>query len=73
MTINKPKELRGLDQKVSGWFGAVAGGPTRAILPPADRVDLRYSLVRFAERINPVPSPIGQANRKACCWRYGER
>ena len=29
---------------VSGWLGWVAERPTRAILPPAEKVDLRYLL-----------------------------
>ena len=33
-----------MDQKVRGWFGWLCERPTRALSPPADRVDLRYSL-----------------------------
>ena len=59
MNVDKPKELKGLDQKVSGWFGGFGDRPTRATLPPADRVDLRYLLVRYVERGNLMASPFG--------------
>ncbi len=44
MNLNKPKELIGLDQKVSGWFVLVFIWATRTVVPPAERVDLRYPL-----------------------------
>ena len=28
-------------------------------------------VINYVERVNPVPSPSGQANRKASCWRSG--
>ena len=30
-------------------------------------------VVEYAERGSPMPSPSGQATRKACCRRYGEK
>jgi hypothetical protein len=73
VNLNKPKELWGLNQKVSGWFGTIAEGPTRTILPPVDRMGLRYSLSITRNVVTSCLRPLGQANRKACCGRYGER
>ena len=73
VNVDKPKELTGLDQKVGGWFGGILDRPTRAVFPPADRVDLRYSLSDTWNVVTPCLRPLGQANRKACCGRYGER
>jgi hypothetical protein len=58
---------------VSGWFGWVAERPTRATLPPAEQSGPKVFAVRYAERGNPMPSPLGQANRKACYKRFGVR
>jgi len=58
---------------VSGWFGWVAERPTRAELPSAEKVDLRYLLSDMWNVVTPCLRPVGQANRKASCGRYGVR
>ena len=58
--LNKPKELTGLDQKVGGWFGAMEYPPTRATLPPADRVGLRYPLSNTRNVVAPCHRPLGR-------------
>jgi hypothetical protein len=45
---------------VSGWFGRIAEPPTRAILPPADRVDLRYLLSDTRNVAIPCLRPCGR-------------
>ena len=30
-----------------------------------------FVVINYVERGNPAPSPYGQANRKASCWRSG--
>jgi hypothetical protein len=45
---------------VSGWFGGLAERPTRAILPPADRVDLRYLLSDTRNVVTPCLRPLGR-------------
>jgi hypothetical protein len=47
---------------VSGWFGWIAERPTRATLPSADRVDLRYLLSDTRNVVTPCLRPLGQAN-----------
>ena len=58
---------------VSGWLGWVAERPTRATPPPAEQSGPKVFVVKYADRGSLMPSPIGQANRKACCWWYGEK
>jgi hypothetical protein len=58
---------------VSGWFGCFNSHPTRAISPPADRVSLTHPLSEVRNVVTPCLRPLGQANRKACWWRYGVR
>jgi hypothetical protein len=60
VNIDKPKELRGLNQKVGGWFGGVAERPTRAVSPPAEQSGPKVFAVGYVERGNPVPSPSGR-------------
>jgi len=45
---------------VSGWFGWIAERPTRATLPPADRVDLRYLLSDTRNVATPCLRPCGR-------------
>ena len=49
-----------MDQKVSGWFGCIEGHPTRAIFPPAERVDLRYPLSDTRNVVTPSLGPLGR-------------
>ena len=49
-----------MDQKVSGWFGGLAERPTRATLPPADRVDLRYLLSDTRNVVTSCLCPLGR-------------
>jgi hypothetical protein len=49
-------------------------GPNPCLVDRMSEVGNRVSAVRYAERGNPMASPpLGQSNRKACCWRYGAR
>jgi hypothetical protein len=43
---------------VSGWFGWVCERPTRAKLPPAERVDLRYLLSDTWNVVTPCLRPF---------------
>ena len=45
---------------VSGWFGGLAEHPTRAELPPADRVDLRYLLSDTRNVVTSCLRPLGR-------------
>jgi hypothetical protein len=73
VNVNKPKELWGLNQN-GKWVVRVDcrtsdTGNTLAGRQSGPKV----FAVRYVERGNPMPSPLGQANRKACCGRYGVR
>jgi len=56
--IDKPKELLGLNQKVSGWFGGLGERSTRVASPPVEQSGPKVFLVRYVERGNPMPSPL---------------
>jgi hypothetical protein len=58
--LNKPNELRGLNQKVSGRLGGVVELPTRATLPPAERVGLMYSMSNTRNVITSYLRPLGR-------------
>ncbi len=45
---------------VSGWFGGIAERPTRTILPPEDRVDLRYLLSNTRNVLTSCLRPCGR-------------
>jgi len=49
-----------LNQKVSGWLRRVCERPTRAALPPAERVDLRYLLSDTWNVVTPCLRPLGK-------------
>jgi hypothetical protein len=71
--LDKPKELTGLNQKVSGWFGGIFGRPTRAIFPPAERVDLRYSLSNTRNVVAPCHRPLGRPTARQADGGMGRR
>ncbi|MFC1857248.1 adenylate/guanylate cyclase domain-containing protein [Thermodesulfobacteriota bacterium] len=48
-----------MNQKVGGWFGGFQGHPTRALFPPAERVDLRYLLSGTRNVVTPWLRPFG--------------
>ena len=58
--LDKPKELVGLDQKVGGRFGGFQRRSTRAIFPPADRVDLRYPWSNTRNVLASFLRPLGR-------------
>ena len=71
--LDKPKELTGLNQKVSGGFGCIERRPTRAIFPPADRVDLRYSLSNTRNVVAPCHRPLGRLTVRHADGGMGRR
>ena len=51
---------------VSGWFGWITEPPTRATLPPEDRVDLRYLLSGMWNVVTSYLRLICQAGEQQC-------
>jgi len=43
------------------------------VIPTGRQGGPKVFVVKYAERGSPMPSPSGQANRKACFRRYGEK
>ena len=72
VNVDKPKELIGLDQKVGGWFGGIRCRPTRTTFPPADRVDLRYSLSNTRNVVAPCHRPSGRPTARQADGGMGE-
>jgi hypothetical protein len=70
--LDEPKELVGSDQKVGGWFGGFQSRPTRATFPPADRVDLRYSLSNTWNVVAPCHRPSGRPTERQADGGMGE-
>jgi hypothetical protein len=69
---DKPKALRGLDQKVSSQAEEVVGlfsWPSRL---PAERADLPHAGIE-AEHGKPVVLPTRKASRKVSPWGCGYR
>ncbi len=73
MILDKPKELVGLDQKVSGWIGCIQYHPARTTFPPADRADLRYSLSNTRNVVAPCHRPLGRITVRHAVGGMGGR
>lgn len=69
---DKPKALRGLDQKVSSLAEEVVRLLSWSYALPAERADLPY-LGTEAEHGKPVVLPPRKATRKARTWNGGYR
>jgi hypothetical protein len=69
---DKPKALRGLDQKVSSQAEEVVGLFSWPPALPAERADLPHAGME-AERGKPVVLPTRKASRKVSPWGCGYR
>jgi hypothetical protein len=71
VTIDKPKMLSGLNQKVRGQVQGRPPSPVADEAPPADKHDLTPGSIEKGERSNPVVSPRGKADCKESSWDSG--
>jgi hypothetical protein len=72
VTDDKPKMLRGLDQKVRGWCRGSRAFLPQTVEPPAERRGLTHRGTQ-AERGKPVVPPQGKAHRKGSRRGCGSR
>ena len=63
--LDKPKELVGLDQKGKWVVRRFSKSSDTGNIPTGRESGPKVSVVEYAERGSPMPSPFGQANRKA--------
>ena len=62
---NKPKTLRGLNQKVRGQVQGASLSPVVAVRATGEQAEPTPSVIQSVERGKPVVLPSGKARRKA--------
>ena len=73
MILNKPEELIGLDQKVSGRFGGIARMSDTGSIPTGRESGPKVLVVEYAERGARCRRPLGRLTVRHAVGGMGRR